>query len=281
MVKIGVSDYSFRHDLSQGKISYMDGMPAIVSGIGIQGLELIDGTLERHLPDIELDDIKKFQKHLKEKYGLEILSITGFHLPGWGFGPVWERFRLEDIVPQLNFQTEVVLDWVEICGSLGIPNIRFDAGGFQASHKVPIYKAIDLNIEIYSRVLTPICERGNELGVKIGVENHGFFTSDIKVLKKMLDAVPNLHVTCDTGNWPFESRLEDIKEISEKVNFIHAKTHIFTDDGLEKNIDYAAIVEIIENAGFDGWWSIEWEGPKLSDTDGVKKSFELLKRYLN
>ncbi|MFX0098170.1 MAG: sugar phosphate isomerase/epimerase family protein [Candidatus Hodarchaeota archaeon] len=278
-MKIGVSDYSFRHDFAKKTKNYVDDFPAYVSSIGIQGIECIDGSLEQNLPDIELEDIKKFQEHLKSNYNLDICAITGFRLLGWGFGAVWEEFKLDNIISTLGMNTEMLLEWVEICGELGIPNIRFDAGGFQASHKVPIYKAIDLNIEIYSRVLIPACERAKEVGVKIGVENHGYFTADIKVLTKLLDKVPGLCVTCDTGNWPFESRLDDIKAISGRINFFHAKTHVFDDDGLEKNIDFKAIVEIMNDAGFDGWWSIEWEGPSISDEEGVKKSYDLLKRY--
>ncbi|MHA1680290.1 MAG: sugar phosphate isomerase/epimerase family protein [Promethearchaeota archaeon] len=279
-MKIGVSDYSFRHDFERKEKNYVDDFPACVSKIGIKGIECIDGSLERNLPDIELEDIKKFQSHLKSTYDIEICAITGFTLPGWGFGPVWDKFDVEMIKGQLEFQAEVITDWVEICGELKIPNIRFDAGGFNASHKVPIYQAIDLNIEIYRRVLTPVCARANELGVKVGVENHGFFTADIKVLTRMLDVIPHLHVVCDTGNWPFESRLDDIKAIASRVNFLHAKTHVFGDDGEEVNIDFGAIVDIMKDAGFDGWWSIEWEGPKLSDEEGVQKTYDLLKKYL-
>ena len=86
----------------------------------------------------------------------------------------------------------------------------------------------------------------------------------------LLDAVPGLCVTCDTGNWPFESRLADIKAIAGKVNFIHAKTHVFDAKGNEKNIDFPAINDIMKGAGFDGWWSIEWEGPGMSDEEGVR-----------
>ncbi|MHA1791347.1 MAG: sugar phosphate isomerase/epimerase family protein [Promethearchaeota archaeon] len=279
-MKIGVSDYSFRHDLAKKEKNYTDDMPAFISKIGLQGIECIDSSLEKHLPDIELEDIKKFQQHLKSKYNLEILSITGFMLPGWGFGRVWDHFSLDSIKDQLEFQTSVVLDWVEICAELKIPNIRFDAGGFQASHKVPITKAIDLNLNIYKKVLKPVCAKANELGVKVGVENHGYFTADISVLTRLLGMIPHLHVVCDLGNWPFESRLSDIDTIAERINFIHAKTHVFDENGEEKNIDYKAIAEIMKDAGFDGWWSIEWEGPSLSDEEGVTMTANLLKKYL-
>lgn len=278
-MKIGCSDYSFRHDVDAKKLTYAEGLPAMAARLGIQGLELIDSSLEKHLPDIDVENVKKFQQTLKSKHGLDILAITGFNAGlGWGFGPVWEHFNIDDIKGYMDLHAGITMDWLETCGALKIPNMRFDAGGFQASHKVPIYKAIDLNIEIYKRILTPVCERAKELGVKVGVENHGYFTADIKVLKKLLDAVPGLCVVCDLGNWPFETRLADIEAIAGRVNFIHAKTHVFDAKGNEKNIDYPAIHDIMVAAGFDGWWSIEWEGAGLSDEDGVRKSWELLKK---
>ncbi|MEX2682511.1 MAG: sugar phosphate isomerase/epimerase family protein [Candidatus Sigynarchaeota archaeon] len=278
-MKIGCSDYSFRHELESKRMNYMDDFPASAAKLGIKGLELIDTSLERNLPDIDIETVKKFQQSLKSKHGLDILAITGINAGlGWGYGAVWDPFRIDDIKGYIDLHTGITMDWLETCGALKIPNMRFDAGGFQASHKVPIYKAIDLNIEIYKRILTPVCARAKELGVKVGVENHGYFTSDIKVLKKLLDAVPGLCVTCDTGNWPFETRLADIKAIAGQVNFIHAKSHVFDADGNEKNIDYLAINDIVRGAGFDGWWSIEWEGPGLSDVEGVRKTCEILQK---
>ncbi len=279
MLQIGVSDYSFRHDFGT-TLDYVNEFPKKAASLGIKGLELIDGHLEKFLPDIELADVKKFKDGARQQ-GVDVLSITGFNTGlSWGFGQVWDPFSLNSVQHYINLAQGIVMDWLETCTTLKIPNIRFDAGGFQASHKVPIYKAIDLNIEIYKRILVPVCEQAHEAGVKVGVENHGYFTSDIKVLKKMLAEIPHLHVTCDTGNWPFESRLDDIKAIAGRVNFMHAKTHVFNADGTEKNIDYASIVDIMKAAGFDGWWSIEWEGPAtLSDEEGVRKSVELLKRY--
>jgi sugar phosphate isomerase/epimerase len=278
-MKIGCSDYSFRHELSAKNMSYVEGMPACASRVGIKGLELIDSSVEKNLPDIDLDNVKKFQQSLKSKHGLDILAITGFNAGmGWSFGSVWDPFSINDIKGYMDLHTGIAMDWLDICGELKIPNMRFDAGGFQASHKVPIYQAIDLNIEIYKRILTPICERAKEVGVKVGVENHGYFTADIKVLKKLLAAVPGLCVTCDTGNWPFESRLADIKAIASKVNFMHAKAHVFDAKGNEKSIDYLAIHDIMKGAGFDGWWSIEWEGPGTADEEGVRKSYNILKK---
>lgn len=281
MARIGVSDYSFRHEIGAGRMSYTGDFPAAVARAGIQGIECMDSSLERHLPDIERADIKKFQSAIKQQHGLDILAITGFNTGvSWGYGHVWEPFSLDSVRQYIDLASGMLSEWVETCAALGIPNIRFDAGGFQASHKVPITRAIDLNIEIYKRILAPACQQASECGVKIGVENHGYFTADITVLTKMLAAIPHLHVTCDLGNWPFESRLDDIKAIAGRVNFIHAKTHVFSDDGEEKNIDYGAIADIMRDAGFEGWWSIEWEGPALGDAEGVGKSVALIKKHV-
>jgi sugar phosphate isomerase/epimerase len=278
-MKIGTSDYSFRHEFSSKRMNWVDDFPAKAAEIGLCGLELMDTNIEKNLSDIDATSVKKFQQDIKSKYGLDILTITGINAGIlWEYGPVWTQFSINDVKGYIELHTGITMDWLEVCGELGIPNMRFDAGGFQASHKVPIYAAIDLNIEIYKRILTPVCERASDLGVKVGVENHGYFTSDIRVLTKLLDAVPGLCVTCDTGNWPFESRLKDIEAIASRVNFIHAKSFTFDDDGNEKSIDYKAIVDIMNAAGFDGYWSIEWEGPEtMSDEEGVRKTYNLLK----
>ncbi|HME56261.1 MAG TPA: TIM barrel protein [Candidatus Lokiarchaeia archaeon] len=278
-MKIGTSDYSFRHEFASKTMNWIDDFPARAADIGLCGLEITDTNIERNLPDVDAASVKKFQQDVKSKYDLDILAITGINAGfSWGFGNVWEPFSMDNVKHYIDMHSGITMDWLEVCGEVGIPNLRFDAGGFQASHKVPIYSAIDLNIEIYKRILAPVCERAVELGVKVGIENHGSFTSDMRVLTRLLDEVPGLCVVCDTGNWPFESRLKDIETIASRVNFIHAKSYTFDDDGNEKSIDYNAIVDIMNVAGFDGYWSIEWEGPEaMPDEEGIRKTYNLLK----
>ena len=279
IMKIGSSDYSFRHEFASKRMNWADDFPSRAAEIGLNGLEITDTNIERNLPDVDAASVKKFQQDIRNNFGLEILAITGINDGlSWNFGPVWTQFSMDDVKGYIDLHTGVAMDWLEVCGALGIPNLRFDAGGYQASHKVPIYSAIDLNIEIYKRILTPLCDRAGELGVKVGIENHGAFTSDLRVLTKLLDEVPGLCVVCDTGNWPFESRLKDIEAIASRVNFIHAKSYTFDADGNEKTMDYRAIVDIMNAAGFDGYWSIEWEGPEtMPDEEGVRKTHDLLK----
>ena len=120
-------------------------------------------------------------------------------------------------------------------------------------------------------------EMGNEYGIKIGFENHGWFASD-KRNRELLKEVPDLYLTLDTGNlWTV--RYDIINQFADRVNYVHAKTHWFDDQGNEKSQDFKRIVEILKDHGFDGWYSIEFEGPEAEEI-GIQKTIDLLKRVL-
>jgi len=60
---------------------------------------------------------------------------------------------------------------------------------------------------------------------------------------------------------------------------VHAKTYNFDKEGNETSIDYEKVIEILRETGYDGFLSIEYEGPG-DKKQGVEKSFELLRRFL-
>ena len=59
---------------------------------------------------------------------------------------------------------------------------------------------------------------------------------------------------------------------------VSAKSHDFNEAGDEIHTDYARMLKLIKATGFKGIIGIEYEGDKLGEPEGIRKTLELLKR---
>ncbi len=132
-------------------------------------------------------------------------------------------------------------------------------------------------------------------GVTLALENHGKFAGRSNQVRAIIDAVasPALRVNLDTGNFlPVgQNPTEAAEDLADLVVLAHLKdmrravgdeaSHVFADpdgqlltgsvigDGL---VDLAAIRAVMDAAGYDGWWSLEYEGAEEPLAEGVPRS---------
>jgi hypothetical protein len=59
---------------------------------------------------------------------------------------------------------------------------------------------------------------------------------------------------------------------------VTAKCHDFGPDGLETSLDIPRLVRIATDANYHGHFGIEYEGDRLSESDGVRACKALLER---
>ena len=59
---------------------------------------------------------------------------------------------------------------------------------------------------------------------------------------------------------------------------VSAKSHEFDDSGNEKDTDYYKMMKIVLDAGYRGYVGIEYEGPELSEMDGITTTKKLLEK---
>ena len=74
-------------------------------------------------------------------------------------------------------------------------------------------------------------------------------------------------------------RWEALEVIKSNTAYIHAKAYDFDATGLEMKLDYPKAAQILHDAGFDGNWSIEFEG-KMNGILGALKTNELNKHSI-
>lgn len=166
--------------------------------------------------------------------------------------------------------------WVNAAKVLGCKTIRVNAAGKGSKEEVKT-AVID--------GLGRLAEFSKQHNINVIVENHGGYSSDASWLSSVMKQVnsPFCGTLPDFGNFRIsETETYDLyKGVAELMPFakgVSAKTFNFDDKGNEPNIDYTRLFKIIKDANWTGIVGIEYEGEKLSEEAGIKKTLELLKR---
>ena len=113
------------------------------------------------------------------------------------------------------------------------------------------------------------------------MENHGGMSADPANILKLFEMVnhPNFRVCPDFGNFADGIRYEALDRIFNNPILVHAKTYEFGENGDHVPFDFARCVAIARKHGYDGYYSIEFEGPG-DQREGIKKTIALLKKLL-
>jgi len=83
----------------------------------------------------------------------------------------------------------------------------------------------------------------------------------------------------DFGNFYEYDRYKGVEELMPFAKGVSAKTHDFDENGNDTVVDYDRMMAIVKKSGFEGYIGIEYEGPKLSEVDGIIATKKLLQRF--
>jgi sugar phosphate isomerase/epimerase len=274
-----MSTYSVRAALQSGKFSWRDWAFLDEHFPGVQGLELLDDHIIRQCGDYEVKKVQPFLDALAAT-GREAFAVT-VGVPEMGNQvPFWHGYDefLAGFEQVLEYRVGSIMDWVEFTGELGIRMMRVDVGPVVMNHVIQYSRVFDFNIDLLSRFYGQVCDAAEEAGIKVSFENHGWFASDATVMRALLAAEPRLMVCLDLGNFPGNVREANVREFAPRTLFVHAKTYVFDEAGEERYMNYRQMLQDLKAAGFDGWLSVEFEGPG-SEIEGVKNTVALLEKY--
>jgi sugar phosphate isomerase/epimerase len=162
--------------------------------------------------------------------------------------------------------------WVNSAKFLGCHSIRVNAES-KGSYEEQIKFVAD--------GLRLLSEYAAALKLNVIVENHGGFSSDAKWLTSVIEQVdlPNCGALPDFGNFPPETdNYEAVKMLMPYAKSVSAKSYDFNEAGDETKIDYYRMMKIVLDAGYKGYVGIEYEGDRLSETDGIIATRKLLEK---
>jgi len=171
--------------------------------------------------------------------------------------------------------------WVDAAKYLGCKTIRVNAHGEGSAEDVK--KAA---VEGLSR----LGEYGEKVGINIIVENHGGYSSNGQWLADVMKKAKkkNIGTLPDFGNFCLKrennvctedyDRYKGTKEMLPFAKGVSAKTYDFDAAGNCIETDYNKMLKIMKEAGFSGYIGIEYEGDKLSEEEGIKKTKALIEK---
>lgn len=171
--------------------------------------------------------------------------------------------------------------WVDAAKYLGCSTIRVNSYGTGSAEEVQ-KAAID--------GLGRLGEYGEKVGINIIVENHGSYSSNGKWLADVMKQVnkKNVGTLPDFGNFCIKrengkcveeyDRYKGVEELMPFAKGASAKTYDFDAKGNCIETDYKKVMKIIKKSGFGGYIGIEYEGSKLDEYEGIKKTKILLER---
>ena len=165
--------------------------------------------------------------------------------------------------------------WVDAAAALGCHSIRVNTG----SNYSPT------NVETVADGCGRLVEYGAANKINIICENHGGPSSNPDALLALIKAVnkPTFGTLPDFGNFPRKQggayEIDVYNAIARMMPFakgVSAKSYDFTPDGKEAALDFARILKIVTDAGYNGYVGIEYEGSRLSEPEGIMATKKLL-----
>jgi sugar phosphate isomerase/epimerase len=163
------------------------------------------------------------------------------------------------------------LKWLEAARDLGCATIRVNAaskGTFEEQQ------------QLAADGLRRLCERADPFGLNVIVENHGGLSSHgdwLSGVMRMVDH-PRCGTLPDFGNFYEYDRYQGVAEMMPYAKAVSAKSHDFDEQGDETTKDFRRLMKIVLDAGFRGWIGIEYEGDRLPEREGIRRTLQLLER---
>jgi sugar phosphate isomerase/epimerase len=166
--------------------------------------------------------------------------------------------------------------WVSAAKYLGCKSIRVNAAGRGTAEEVKTAVVDGLG---------RLAEYGKAHKINIIVENHGGHSSDGSWLASVMKQVNNPYCGTlpDFGNFRISKdqeydKYKGVEELLPYAKGISAKAFNFDANGNEDTIDFDRMFKIIKDGKWSGVVGIEYEGTKLSEEEGIKKTVELLRK---
>lgn len=174
--------------------------------------------------------------------------------------------------------------WLEAASALHCDSVRINLHGFGSAEE---------QMRAATDSLAALAEYADRQDIDLLVENHGGMSSHPEWLLKVLRRTDHNRVgtMVDFDNFGFSedalwdtkkrfNRYKGVEMLMSRAKSVSAKAHRFDTSGEETCIDFERMMNIVNESGFEGYVSVEYEGEKLDEEQGIRRTRELLERYM-
>ena len=264
---ISLAQWSFHKALNAGEFTNLD-FPAKTKAVGISAVEYVNRFFE-NTSDAYL---AKLNARCDDAGVTSVLIMVD----GEGnLGDPDEKARKKAVA---NHE-----QWLKAAQALGCHSIRVNAGS-AGSFTEQMERAAD--------GLHQLCELADGYGQNVIVENHGGLSSNGAWLAAVMELAdhPRVGTLPDFGNFRVaDGEIFDpykgVRLLMPYAKGVSAKTYDFPEPAPSSitartdwplKFDLAEMVQIAVDAGYHGHIGVEYEGGKLSETDGIVRTREIL-----
>ena len=273
-------------------------MSSILSGCSnpkLFKISLAEWSLHRTLQSGKIDHLD-FCKVAKNDFGLDAVEYVN----SFFFDKAQDQFYLKEMKQRADdLGVKSLLIMCDNEGSLGDPDPIartkavenhykwIDAGKYLGCHSIRVNAQsegeYDEQMKLAADGLSRLTEYGANNNINVIVENHGGLSSNGKWLATLMEKVdhPRAGTLPDFGNFRIQDeewydRYKGVEELMPYAKAVSAKSHDFDSHGNEINIDYYKMMNIVLDAGYNGYVGIEYEGRKLDEMAGIQATKDLL-----
>ncbi|HTE20597.1 MAG TPA: sugar phosphate isomerase/epimerase family protein [Armatimonadota bacterium] len=238
--KLGMAAYSYRQFL-QGPNKNMTLFDFIQRSaeLGTDGVELTEYYFEKPITP-------EYLMRLKRTAHLWGQTITGT--------PIGNVFT-HPAGPERDREIETYKRWVDISADLGSPAIRTFAGTApKGVSEADARRNVVESLEI-------ACDYAAKRGIFVALENHGGVVATADGLLGIVRAVksPWLGINLDTGNFRTEDPYADLALCAPYAVTVQYKVEMFPKGGPAQPANLERIVQILRQAGYRGFVTLEYE----------------------
>lgn len=242
-MKISIGGFSFFNMMNEGKMDTFGYLETCKYRYGLSTVDLWNGTFADTSQSVwKLADdshIRKIREALDEKEMTVInIAVDGAHL--WDEEPDKRKLLYENALAHLR-----------AAHILGAKSVRIDAGDKQSAD--PSEEQFEYTVTRYKEY----CRIAEEYGFMIGPENHMGSSQDPHYLKRVAEAVdhPNFGILLHMDRWAYDAENGD----RIVVPWVY---HTHFDGRTVGSFRAEALVKTLVDAGYDGYWAIEYNAPK-------------------
>ena len=283
-MKIAASTYSFSQLTGRGELTQFDCI-AKAKELGFDGIEFVDAD---RFAD---GDVISYAARLGEEAAKQGLTVSNFTFGADfvnGCGGDWHA------------EAERVKTMIDAAKAAGATSVRHDV-----TYRMGRFRSFGQMLPLLADACRAVSEYAAEKGIRTMVENHGVICQDSIRVEQLFNAVnhPNFGLLADMGNFLCvdEDPAAAYSRVAPYAFYAHAKDFIVKPaegpdpgEGFFKTrggnylrgtivgqgmVPVKQCVDILKNAGYDGFIAIEFEGMENA-LEALRIGLTNLKAYI-
>lgn len=281
-MKLGISSYSLFQAMHQGRMNISEVIDW-TAGIGASHIEIVPKL------GFDFDNDPGLEEQIINK-----AKAAGIEISNYAIGANF----ITDTDEAYEAEIARVISEVDRVHRLGAKLMRHDV----ASRQDISIQRFNEDLDKIAAACRRIADHAAQYGITTSVENHGYYVQASDRVQALLHAVdrPNFKTTLDVGNFVCvdENPVTAVKSNLKYASIVHIKDFYIRPsyrnpgEGWFKStggnflrgaiaghgdIDLWEIIRAIKSSGYDGFFSIEYEG--MEDClNGTKIAFDNVKR---